>query len=311
MSFCYSYSIKLFTDFCTRERALPFPTTRALLLDFINFSHFDRKHAASTTCALVSTIKKVNAFNGFDTSFFTDPIVRAVLKGVENKFSIEFVPKRPRLVMTYDALRLLGDLINNKSKWLMQDRLAVWGACLFSFWGTFRMGEIISDKANTPGFHCLQWHKISFPIDSDGLNVFIKAPKSSKDKRGSITWLAPFIDPRYCPVSIIAQLKGFTYRSPKSFIFQFSSGKLVSTPLIRKLLSELGRSLPDTGGYWGCHSFRAALPSLMTAHPNLFSTREIKLCGKWCSDAVDIYRRSKNTEAKEILAKVHATILKT
>ena len=66
--------------------------------------------------------------------------------------------------MSFPALEILGEIISKKSSWPLNDRLSIWSVCLTTFWGAFRLGKLISNRANTLGFHTLKWSHISFVL---------------------------------------------------------------------------------------------------------------------------------------------------
>ena len=96
---CNSHPCYLSTDsakdskkFCHSMTCIskPFLATRDVLLAYINFSHFHKHHCADTTFALVSNLKNIH---GYGTHVFTDPIVKQVLIGVQNREVVNPVPK--------------------------------------------------------------------------------------------------------------------------------------------------------------------------------------------------------------------------
>ena len=287
-------------------KGVNFPASVDDILIFINFSHFEKRHAASSTEAYLSALKMYHVFRFGSADQFDVPIVKKVLIGLKNKEAVTFKSKSHRLSMSFDALKVLGHLISNLD-WSSNDKIVVWTACLVGYWGSFRLGEILSTTARTPSFHTLSWDSITYPKGSKGVNIFVRCPKTSSDRRGQVTFVASFEnDVRYCPVAYLTRLKKITYVNPASPVFVFSSGKYVYTQLIRNLMAKLSASLPVPGGHFGGHSFRAGLPTAMASRPDLFSNREVKMTGKWSSDAADRYMRMNNVESATSLAKLHS-----
>ena len=282
------------------------PATIDDLLVFISFCHFSKKYAPSTIEGLFSALKTLHLTRSLDVENFDAFLVKQARTGLVNKSAIELQPKKHRLSMSFPALKILGDIISKKSSWPLNDRLSVWTACLTAFWGSFRMGELISNRANSPSFHCLKWSQVSFASDHSGFNVFVHSPKSSSDPRGQVSFVAAYSDPRYCPLLYIKRLRKISFVSPDSYVFKFASGKFVHTQIIRAVLRELSDAIPVSGGHFSGHSFRAALPSMMAAHPDSFSSREVRQTGKWSSDAADKYMRRQNVECLNSMKKVHA-----
>merc|ERR1712015_179116 len=185
MYFCYIIcSLKLYEEACqSRNRPASMPAVVDDLLIFLSYCHFTKRFAVSTIDGYFSALRTLHLTRSLDVSNFDSFLVSQARTGITNRAAMFFRPKNHRLSMTFSALKILGDIISKKD-WPQNDRLSVWSVCLTTFWGAFRLGELISDRANTPGFHALKWSHISFVSDDSGFNVFIHSPKSSSDPRG-------------------------------------------------------------------------------------------------------------------------------
>ena len=275
------------------------------VLTFINFSHFYKNHSASTTEAYLSGLKMLHVHRFGSAAQFEVPLVKRVIRGLKNKEAVSFEPRDHRLAMSFDALKILGNMISSLN-WPKNDRIIIWSACLLAFWGSFRLGEILSLTARSPSDHTLLWDAISFPKGSKGVNIFVRCPKTSLDPRGQVTFVAEFPnDARYCPVAYLERVRKLTFAKPSSPVFTFVSGKCVYIQLVRDLLKKLSSILPGSGCHFNGHSFRAGLPTVMASHPDMFSNREVKQTGKWSSDAADRYMRLNCVESASSLAKLH------
>ena len=290
----------------SRGRLAPIPASVDNLLIFLSYCHFHKKFSYTTIEGYLSALRTLHSIRSLDVTQFDSFLVKQARTGIRNRTAMFLKPRNHRSSMSFPALKILGTIISKKNTWPLNDRLSVWTVCLTAFWGSFRLGELISDRANTPTFHTLKWSQISFVSDNSGFNVFVQSPKASSDCRGQVSFVAAYSDPRYCPLLYMKRIRSFSYSTPDSYVFKFASGKYVYTQFIRSILKELSDEIPGSGCHFNGHSFRAALPSMMAAHPDIFSNREVRQTGKWSSDAADRYMRRQNVECLNSMKKVHA-----
>ena len=91
-----------------------------------------------------------------------------------------------------------------------------------------------------------------------------------------------------------------------------SNGDLFTMSKMNSLLSLfLNHYFPPGFGKFLCHSFRAGLPSMMAANPNLFSKEETMEVGRWSSDAYLRYTRLHGIRSKSIFNKINEECLVT
>ena len=84
-------------------------------------------------------------------------------------------------------------------------------------------------------------------------------------------------------------------------VFMLFDEDLLTLSTLNALLSKfLDHYFPPNFGKFLCHSFRAGLPSMMAANPNLFSKEETMEVGRWSSDAFLRYTRLHGIRAKSI-----------
>ena len=69
-------------------------------------------------------------------------------------------------------------------------------------------------------------------------------------------------------------------------VFIYPSGKLLTTEALNRALRILLEDVVDFNkDSITCHSFRAGLPSLISQHPDLMTSEDVKGWGRWTSDA--------------------------
>ena len=211
-----------------------------------------------------------------------------------------------RKVMTLPLLRILGHQIAN-SGWRSDSKQVFWTAAVLAFFGSFRFGEILCPKENSfNSKECLLWEDILFSKDS--VTIHIKIPKS-RNLKGEFIDLFKINNVSYCPVSALTKLKKDQNPSPKSPVFKFCSGVLLTPSILNSSLRELlqpaiGSSANQISG----HSFRAALPSALANRPDLASDDDIKNWGRWSSASFKIYTRLKPLQKRIIFSKIISSI---
>jgi hypothetical protein len=131
------------------------------------------------------------------------------------------------------------------TKWENFNKWAFWGACLVAFFGSFRLGELLSPKSNSfDKKSTLRGKNVVFHKKSNHWTIWIKSPKSN-NPQGEKVYLFPFHNPDYCPVDILLRysiLKENHGLSDKKLpFFRFLSGRNIT---IKKSKQILGKSIP-------------------------------------------------------------------
>ena len=62
-------------------------------------------------------------------------------------------------------------------------------------------------------------------------------------------------------------------------MFSFKSGKFLTKAKLNSWLATLLKDFTDENNTITCHSFRAAIPSLLAAYPDVGSIKDIKMWG--------------------------------
>ncbi len=153
-------------------------------------------------------------------------------------------------------------------------------------------------------FQTLLWQDITFRPDSSVL-LHIKIPKTASPQ-GDFVDLFPFPDRRYCPVSFLKQLRA-SQQSLGSFhrhspVFRFTNQQNLTSSQFSSLLMSLLQPLQILGPQDSitAHSFRAGIPSTLATLPHPPSEFEVKLWGRWSSDAYQQYLRLKTDQRRQV-----------
>lgn len=241
----------------------------------------------------LSAIKMAHKAFGFPIVIDRD-ILNPVLKGMDNLQ--EANPPR-RLAVTPAILKLIRNQLK-KQKWTILYKRMIWCACLFLFWSCCRSAELFAPscskmvasttfRANQVGCHAGL---------IDGLNVnwmelTLKNTKEMKNSSKKATSVELFPTGNFlCPIDAFRKFKRIVTDWDESLPL-FRIGKVFLTQKqfncdLRLLLSE---HFDYAAKSVSSHSFRAGISTAMARCG--FSDEEIKLQGRWSSDAFSRYIR--------------------
>jgi hypothetical protein len=227
-----------------------------------------------------------------------------MLKGVKNLEFYKELTKPARKAMTMPVLKILSDAIH-KQNWPRDSKQIFWTALTVAFFGSFRFGELLSQKSDAFNSNeTLLWKDVILK-DKEAV-LHIKVPKS-KNEKGEIVNLFEIENSAYCPVKALKRLKTISKFSsdPNLPVFMFENGKMLcNTVLNRTLVSLLEPVLGESAKFFSGHSFRAAVPSALSNCPDLVNDEEIMSWGRWSSNSYKLYMRLNSMQKKHIYSKL-------
>jgi len=122
----------------------------------------------------------------------------------------------------------------------------------------------------------------------------------------------PFPLPYCCPADALRRL----YSLSKSFIvnntpvFCIDENFPLTTKFLNATLKELMKDIFVPGvNDLSCHSFRSALPSIISNHPDRSEIEDIKEWGQWKSDAILLYTRLSKQKRKFLFDKISNIVI--
>jgi hypothetical protein len=242
-------------------------------------------------------LRNYHIFNRFPVAPFDDPLIDYVLRGVLRTYGI--APKRERLPITSPILRRILDVFAKDRSF---EALNLRAALCTAFAGFLRPGEftwVRWDYGESPK-SCLARKHVTFTRQG---TVILRLPASKTDpyRQGTDIYLAS-TGSILCPVSALHQLFERFPAKPNDPLFSRVAGLPFSrTYVVDKIKGFLLRSGFTPSQYNG-HSLRkGAAVSAIAAGA---TKDEVKLLGRWKSDAVDIYINEvdKSTLASRMLA---------
>jgi hypothetical protein len=146
-----------------------------------------------------------------------------MLKGAKNVSLYANITKKSKFVMSFPLLRIIGHKIA-LSNWTADSKLVFWTACCVAFFGSFRLGEILSkSEENNP--ETLTWSQIKF-TNMKSVVINIRFPKVIRNNAGDFVDLFEIRNSNFCPFSSLKLLaeKRTSARAKNLPVFQFANG---------------------------------------------------------------------------------------
>ena len=291
-----------FRVFESHSGSVKWPITVDTLLDYSTWLANHRKVKASTIESYLSSLKSLHELKGFPSKSFDNPLLKAVIRGIDNLELYDCNPKHTRKVMTLPLLKLLGHEIAGTS-WSENSKLTVWCASTVAFFGCFRMGEILpAESGNTDD--TLLWQDVKI-YDESHVLFHIKTPKS-KNKQGEFVDIFRVKGHGVCPVMAITKLRSsLPLQCSKNPVFMFENGTLLTMKKFNNILQTL--LTPHIGHHaqqMSCHSFRAGIPSTLAKFPDLANSQDIKGWARWKGEDYNRYTRLEVNRRRHIFTKV-------
>jgi hypothetical protein len=154
------------------------------------------------------------------------------------------------------------------------------------------MGELLCPTENSFNADTLVWSDVSLS-SSSSVVLTIRHPKSNKAGGEKVEVFA-FPGHNCCPVKALNRLRTLnTVGSRNLPVFAFSSSRFLCKRTFNATLKELlGPHFPDQAMLG--HSFRAGIPSALSAMPDLVTQDEIQAWGRWSSQSYLAYTKHKH-----------------
>jgi hypothetical protein len=232
-----------------------------------------------------------------------------MLRGAENLSLYTNLSKQARLVMLFPLLKILGHEIAS-SNWSEVSKRVFWGACCIAFFGSFRMGELLSHDEHSYSAETLTWDCITFTSKNSAV-ILVRFPKNNKRGQAQFVDIFEIKESSVCPFSCLKSLHDSnpTAVAQNWPVFSFSSTKFLSTQVFTKtlrslLVPHLGQKANELSG----HSFRAGIPATIANHPSLLSNDDVCKWGRWSSSCYQAYTRLKLSAKKGIFKKLLCAI---
>jgi len=285
--------------------AVIFPFSVDDICGFTSWALIDAKLKPSTVKSYLSSLAVIHKLRNASAENFDNFIIKNLIKGAENISFYDEWSKGTRKVMTLPLLKLVGHEIA-KSNWSENSKQLFWTCCLMSFFGSFRIGELLCcNKDKFVPKETLTWGDILFR-GQDSILVHLKITKN-RSIHGETVDLFKYDAKGLCPVKALQKWKELStpYSSRDRPVFEFDNGVLLTPSVFNTILQNLLRPHVGTRAcLYTSHSFRAALPSAMAADPIACNSVELKQWGRWYSDSYLLYTRLKLDQKRALFSKI-------
>ena len=291
-------------------KELQWPLSKETLRGYVVYLITVRRLKMTSARAYLSSLACLHRLKGFPNHQMDDDVVRTIMRGAENLQMITPSNRENRRrVMTVPMLRHLGHRLAG-SGWEKSAIQTIWSASLTAFFGTARMGELLSpaeswfDTTSTLTWACVQYRK-----ETDSFMLHIRLAKM-RSPQGEFIDLFPFKKIKgLCPVAALK--KQWRYQKTlgkgghEDPVFTYPSGNFVTKEAFNKALRILLKDVVDfEEDTISCHSFRAGLPSLISQYPELMSLEDIKNWGRWSGEAYAKYTRLGDVQKKKLFGMI-------
>lgn len=240
---------------------------------------------SSTLKSYIAGIKAWHLFHDEEYPYQVDAAVKTLLKAtrmVEARIR-DIEVKRPPVLIA-DLITLLGVLPSQG-----ESGLAMMTAALVAFWGTARLGELLSDNNDK---RLPRWDDLEWAQDRSWVNIKIHNAKTAKPgevQRIHLRRQSSLLD----PVSMLEEWFAYRARKQSEEIFSLMVNgrrrRLGKQSMINHLRSIWNANRSAKKQMLHGHSFRIGGASLRW---NLGADKdEVKRCGRWASDAYMVYLR--------------------
>ena len=291
---------KSFDDCCAETKlSNVWPLTETAVTSYIDWAFYKKKLNSSTIKSYVSNLCTIHKLKNMKVDAFYSFSVKTAIKGTENlNFSIGKKPTRK--AMTLPLLKILGHEIAKKN-WSENTKIVVWATMTIAFFGSFRIGELLSKSENAfNNTDNLLWSDVKILVDGS-IRMKNKVPKN-RNPSGDFIDIFPFPGP-CCPVSALLLLRNNLPIIQKTPVFKFANGKLLTQKNLNSIIVEcLSPHFGIRAKNFSGHSFRAGLPSALASCHSLATEDAIKKWGRWKSDSYLKYTKLNHAAKKEIFS---------
>jgi hypothetical protein len=300
---CMQTAVRNFQE-CTNCSADNLVFNQDNISKFIKWGFYEKKWRHSTIESYLASLSSICKLKHQNDQAFKSYYTKCLLRGTRNVEAIYIPPTTSKGAFNLPLLRILGHQMATQ-EW-EEDKVRIyWSACTVLFWGSLRVGEILSQNdSRFDPLTTLQWGDIVFINNS--LRIHVKFPKVFSPSGVKVD-LFPVPEEALCPVSCIRSL----YSSlsppppPHSPVFMFKDRTLLTPSNLNITLRNL--LLPIIGQKalnYSSHSFRSAIPSALAENPVLASQNDIMGWGRWGSTAYTNYTKLQLNQRQTTFGKI-------
>jgi hypothetical protein len=276
----YTSAQNRFLKFCNLYRFSAYPVSEDTLLFYISYLFQDGLKGSSIRVYL-SAVRNLNIMHNCPVPQHTPKVLMA-LRGAATLSS----PPSRKLPITFDILEKILPLLTNR-----QDGIMLSLAMTTAFFGCLRAGELClpDHTVFNPAIHVC-FNDITICFTEKYFKLRLKVSKTDKFSNGTIVHIgcSGKLICSYCTMCLY--IAGRHNAHPNSPLFVDKSGHILTksnfVSTTKLLLSLLGFDASKFSG----HSFRAGAAT--TGANKGFDDWQLKMLGRWASNAFNIYLRN-------------------
>jgi len=298
----------------TQTNEIPWPLSPPIIRNFVTWGLMVKKLQPATMESYLSAISMAHKLKGMEIKGgLKDGLTDMILSGASNLKASQGLsaPRASRRAVTLPLLKIIGSKLT-VSSWSEGNRQTIWTACCIAFFGSARLGELLSlqERGHDPSANLL-WRDIR--LKPDAVLIHIKLPKSGAIK-GEFIDLFKFEGENCCPVAALYQRKTMQMQhglfSLDGPIFRLESGKNLTINLFNSILKDLLKGVIDyERDSVTAHSFRAGVASSLSRFPDLASSKDVQNWGRWAGGDYKKYARFHLEKRKNTFQKITKALL--
>jgi hypothetical protein len=304
-------ALKKFENYC--DCTFVWPLSIEIIRSFAVFCTSNLNLKQSTTKSYMSSLRLAHALQGIDCkNFECDKILSMIYSGAKTLQSSRVNTVDKRRAMSLPLLLVMAHRIQTKN-WNHYSKQVLWAVAAIAFFGSIRMGELLSptNKYSQENV-CLTWNDVKFISDDE---LLLRIPFSKTKKlQGEYVDIFSFKHYNCCPIDSLKQLKCIAEQNnlykQNLPVFMFKSGLCLTPTMFNSLIKDLFSDMLDPNvSMLSMHSFRAGIPSAISAYPDREYVSEIKEWGNWKGDSYLSYTRLPQSKKKRLFSKVCTVLL--
>jgi hypothetical protein len=304
-------ALKKFENYCGTK--FSWPLSIEVIRSFAVYCVSNMNLRQSTAESYLSSVRLAHTLQGLEcVNFEPDRMLNLIYAGATTLHSSRLSTVDRRRAMSLPLLLLMAHRIQS-SEWCQYSKQVVWAAATTAFFGSLRMRELLCPNPKyTHDMSCLKWKDVKFVSDND---ILLRIPfTKTKKLEGEYVDIFSFGHYDCCPVASLGNLKNQAENqgkySPLNPVFMFKSGVCLTPTVFNRLLRELFSDVVDQNvSTISMHSFRAGIPSAISAFPYKMYVSEVKEWGNWKGDSYLRYTRLPQSKKRCLFQKVSHVLL--
>ncbi len=266
---------------------ISWPFTEKNVCSYITWAQKIAKLSPATASVYLSDLATGHKLRGLDPSACSCFLAKTMIKGAKNLASYTATTKEPKAVMTLSCLKILGHEVAT-SDWSVLHKSVFWAACTLAFFGSFRISEILCPAHDSFSEDTLVWSDVVFN-NRKSVTIHVRHPKSNRIG-GEKVEVFEFNGHNCCPVRALFNLRSMQCNLASRPVFAFSDSEYLSKSYFNATVSRmLSKHIPNRRILG--HSFRAGIPSALSANPDKVTPEEIQAWGRWSSNSYRAYTK--------------------